>query len=334
MKRIQILIIAILLLVMNPIRGIAQYLPENSTYWVFGTKDGAQHYVAEIGTTEDPDKTFVMLHGGYGKEHSGFIDMVLPFSDEFRFVMYDQRGSLRSPAPDSTLTVDVFAEDLEIIRKQLNVEKLQIIGHSMGALIALGYLAAYPERVKSLTLLGAPPDFAQPSTVYGNLSYLYEKWQPLFADIQAFQEANKEAKLKELQLDSLESLTARQRYQATRIFRAYGNLYNIDYWQKMDVAFYNPNVIEFIRQNSAPDSWNIRAEKLSKTISSVNVPIRVINGKQDFIGGFDLYWPVLIEKIPDAKFFLIDKACHYPWLDQREEFNKIFYRVIKESAKL
>lgn len=333
MKKFQIINLAVLLLIINPFRGIAQYLPENSTYWVFGTQDGAQHYVAEIGTNENPDKTFVLLHGGYGKEHSGFIDMVLPFANEFRFVLYDQRGSLRSPAPDSTITVDVFAKDLEIIRKQLNVEKLQIIGHSMGALIALDYLEAFPDRVKSLTLLGAPPDFAHQS-VFGDLSHLSEKTGPLRDEIHAFQEANKDAKLKELQLDNLEGLTARQRFQAARIYRSYNDLYNIDNWQKPAVAFYNPKVIEVLNKHTQYEGWMERQEKISRAVTSIDVPIRVINGKQDYIGGFDICWPVLMEKMSDAKLYLIDKACHLPWIDQPDEFNSIFLEVLRESAAL
>lgn len=327
----KLLTIAFALSLASSLQLMAQYLPENASYWKYGTEDGAIHYVVEIGTTRNHDKTFVVLHGGYGKEHSDFINMVLPFSNEFRFVLYDQRGSLRSPAPDSTLTLQVFAEDLERLRKELNLNKLQIIGHSMGALIAFDYLSSYPENVKSLALIGAPPNFYHRS-VYGDLSDLSQKYEVLKNDLDSLIQVNQESKLKELHLENQEKLSARQHYQQAHIEYAAGNLYDIDKWNKIGFAFYNPRVIEMIRKNTEYDEWDQRRERLSKTVTSLDVPIRVINGKYDYIGGFEIYWPVLMEKMQDARFYSIDKAIHMPWIDQPDTFNEVFGSILKESS--
>jgi len=98
-------------------------------------------------------ETIVMLHGGWGGEHSGFMAAVGDLKEQYHFVFYDQRGSLRSPSPDSSITFDRHVEDLELLRRELNVEQLRLVGHSMGAVLASAYASKYPHRIKRLTLL-------------------------------------------------------------------------------------------------------------------------------------------------------------------------------------
>lgn len=65
--------------------------------WFLSTGDwekDPQLYVLEFGSGTD---TIVMLHGGWGGEHSGLINAVMDLRDQYHFIFYDQRGSLRSP---------------------------------------------------------------------------------------------------------------------------------------------------------------------------------------------------------------------------------------------
>jgi pimeloyl-ACP methyl ester carboxylesterase len=96
--------------------------------------------------------TVVVLHGGWGGEHSGLIDAVRPLSDRFHFVLYDQRGSLRSAAPESTITVDRLVRDLDGLRRQLRQERITLLAHSMGSALSYAYLAKHPDRVRGLVL--------------------------------------------------------------------------------------------------------------------------------------------------------------------------------------
>ena len=66
---------------------------------------------------------------------------------------YDQRGSLRSPCPSELISVDKHVQDLECLREQLGVDRLNIVAHSMGTILAMMYLDRYPERVKGLVFI-------------------------------------------------------------------------------------------------------------------------------------------------------------------------------------
>ena len=127
---------------------------DNWQEWKLYTEDGCEIFVREIG--QGPSVVF--LHGGWGAEHSYLIDGFKAFSKHYRLIFYDQRGSLRSRCQtDSLITVQNHVEDLEKLRKELNIDKLLLIGHSMGGMLAMNYLDTYPDNLKGLILLASPP---------------------------------------------------------------------------------------------------------------------------------------------------------------------------------
>src|SRR5687768_1976382 len=109
-----------------------------------------QLYVREVG---HGSRTVVMLHGGWGAEHSGLVTAVRGLEDGRRFVLYDQRGSLRSPAPDESISFDRHVEDLELLRRELGLDRMVLVGHSMGAVLASAYATKYPTRIERLVLV-------------------------------------------------------------------------------------------------------------------------------------------------------------------------------------
>jgi pimeloyl-ACP methyl ester carboxylesterase len=108
-------------------------------------------YIYEFGTGKD---TVLVLHGGFGAEHSYMLAALRPLEKQYHFVLYDQRGSLRSPCPDSLLNVEAMIDDIEAIRKELHIQKLTILAHSMGSWQASYYLQKHPDHVKRLVLCG------------------------------------------------------------------------------------------------------------------------------------------------------------------------------------
>lgn len=71
---------------------------------------------------------------------------------------YDQRGTGRSTIPDdSDYSLDAHVADLEAVRIALGVGSVQLVGQSWGGAIASAYVAAHPNRVDALVLVGAVP---------------------------------------------------------------------------------------------------------------------------------------------------------------------------------
>jgi proline iminopeptidase len=70
-------------------------------------------------------------------------------------VYYDQRGVGRSTAEldSATITMDKFVADIDALRETLGYEQVDVLGHSFGALIALEYAAAHPDRTRTVILM-------------------------------------------------------------------------------------------------------------------------------------------------------------------------------------
>ena len=108
--------------------------------------DGVSLNVEEVGE----GFPLIVLHGGPGLDHSMFRPYLDPLGDEFRLLYVDERGQGRSErVQPETLSLDVFARDVDLIAEALGFERFAVLGHSFGAIITtkhateLGTAAAY-----------------------------------------------------------------------------------------------------------------------------------------------------------------------------------------------
>lgn len=92
--------------------------------------------------------------------------------NQFQFIYTDARHFVpncqESKIPADSLTLAHFAADLEALRKHLNLTKLNLVGHSVHAQIALEYAHQYPDYVGKLIIIcGVPfqgPEYDQLKT--------------------------------------------------------------------------------------------------------------------------------------------------------------------------
>ncbi len=100
-------------------------------------------------------KPVLFLHGGpgagAGAVHRRFFDPSV-----WRVIIFDQRGAGRSkPLGEiAANTTPHLVEDIESLRKFLNIERLLLFGGSWGSTLALAYAQAHPESVMGLVLRG------------------------------------------------------------------------------------------------------------------------------------------------------------------------------------
>ncbi len=101
----------------------------------------------------------VMLHGlVIGNMASWFSSAALPLSSKRKVVLYDQRGHGDSSFASSGYDLDTQAQDLQAVLAHHGIDQgpVDVVGHSMGALIALHYALKNPHRVRRLVLVDAP----------------------------------------------------------------------------------------------------------------------------------------------------------------------------------
>ena len=108
--------------------------------------DGYNLNVEEVGS----GFPLIVLHGGPGMDHSMFRPYLDPLGDDYRVLYVDERGQGRSERVDpATLSLEVFARDVDLLAEALGLDEFALYGHSFGAIIAtwhateLGTAAAY-----------------------------------------------------------------------------------------------------------------------------------------------------------------------------------------------
>ena len=95
--------------------------------------DGVGLHVEELGD----GRPLIVLHGGPGVDHTMFRPYLDPLADDLRLLYVDERGQGRSDRVDPrTLSLEVFAQDVDRLAEALGLETFALLGHSFGAIIA------------------------------------------------------------------------------------------------------------------------------------------------------------------------------------------------------
>jgi proline iminopeptidase len=135
---------------------------------------GIELYHDTFGAGED----VLLVHGGPGFPFAGRPRGALRLAERYRVHAYDQRGCGRSTRPLAaaprgsfyTALTSVeqalgFAEqiaDIERVRRRLGRDRIVLVGHSFGGLIAALYAAEFPSHVRALVLVAPAPLVVMP----------------------------------------------------------------------------------------------------------------------------------------------------------------------------
>lgn len=125
---------------------------------------GYRTYYRIAGACRDGKKPLLLIHGGPGSTHN-YFEVLDRLAEEGRAVIsYDQLGCGNSwvegehPELWSYKTWD---EELMLLRKTLELERLHLLGQSWGGMLAIEYLCNYrPGGVQSLVLSSSLPSCA------------------------------------------------------------------------------------------------------------------------------------------------------------------------------
>ena len=103
-----------------------------------------------------PD-TVVVVHGGPGAGLGSVAPDLEPMAQRHVLVHFDQRGSGKSelPADTALLRADRVVADLEALRRHFGLDRVTLLAHASGALVAARYAEAHPARVARMLLVGA-----------------------------------------------------------------------------------------------------------------------------------------------------------------------------------
>lgn len=263
---------------------------------------------AESVGGRDRGPLLVLINGGPGLTHEYINGLFYLATSELRVVAYDQRGNGRSTAPPSSAFAIVdYVRELDKIRQYFGVERIDLLGHSWGGLVAMAYVATHPSHVSSLILVDAqaPSDSE------------YEPCADRLND--SIRELRKRGTLAPAPppegTDGTSQLAAiLPIYFATPSF---------------------PIPSEFAQTRSNVRVNQLTAQQfvgydLRPSLARVDVPALVLDGDHDPFG--PEMGNSVSRALPKARHVVIPGAGHVPWVDGRTAFDAAILPFLREHA--
>ena len=310
-KITRIMVFAVLVLSL-PTSSRAERIPASTTpdvfdalqqnVWYMQTPDKkAQIYVASLGK----GPMVIVLNGGPGNNFNYIVDAVRGLAGKYRFVLFDQRGSVLSPVPPTavaSLSIKTLVADLDTLRKTLGQKKIVLMGHSFGTLLALEYAQAHPEHVAGLVLAASfPPTTLRNETFSSFIAQVQRRDRVLEARPQVKAEMIAAANIRGSQL---------------KIRLASIDFYHVERWRQFQGAgvYYNEQVDGAIG-SSVAEHFNFLS-----ALESHHIPVTIIQGDHDYIDPSASRWAAVKRGDPLLHVDVVPEACHYIWVDNPTAF--------------
>ena len=284
--------------------------------WYLRAPDTVSLYIREFGQGEP----VIVLHGGWGMDHGYMLPALSGLEDVAHFVIYDQRGSMRSPAPPTKISVEKHVEDLDLLRQRLGLTRVTILGHSMGTFLAQAYLQEHPEHVKGLILVGAiPPVSDSANNALGTANRVGTR-------LASRPEVDEELRRQGL-LDRTD-LTDQEATRQWRIRFAGVNIYHVDRWREMEGGrvFYSQAAAN-ATSRTMPSQWNF-----IPVLRAHPCALHVVIGAQDYVDFGTVQWQDAAKQLPNLELRILPGAGHASWIDQPDLFRRAVEEAIRASA--
>jgi pimeloyl-ACP methyl ester carboxylesterase len=114
-------------------------------YLVTGQSDGQR----------DGQREPVLLLHGFGQSSQMWRPLMRELAKDHTVIAADLRGAGQSDAPPDDYTKAAMARDVHALMTGLGYQKVSVVGHDIGMMVAYAYAAQFPSEVQNVVLLEA-----------------------------------------------------------------------------------------------------------------------------------------------------------------------------------
>lgn len=250
--------------------------------------NGVGLWVEQAGAGED-----VVFVSGLADDGACWVDQVAGLSARYRITTFDNRAVGRSDVPDGPYRIADFAGDTIALLDALGLERVHLVGSSMGGAIAQEVALARPERVRSLVLNG--------TWCRGDrfLHEIFRSWM----------------------WTARKSDGIRDFLVAVNLWCFAPRIWNegtMDRW--LDAAAESPN-------QQSVDAFCRSAEALTDHDSADRIGA-IVAPTLVTVGELDLVLPprfsqAIVERIPGSRLVVVPGAGHQPFQEQPDDYNRL-----------
>jgi len=223
-------------------------------------------------------------------------------------------GSDRPADPRAYETADYVA-DLEELRDHLGAERLDLLGHSHGGVVAMAYAAEHPGRVRRLVLMSTLPRFQAEQVTAMEAAMLTKAGEPWYEDARAALEAEQTG-----EFDSDEALAELVLREYPFYFSRYGERERA-YVATLTGEVPNRDALRLFNEEIVT-VFDLRPE-----LPRIEAQTLVITGEDDFITG-----PVsageIAAGVPGAELVLVPDCGHFLFVEARERCREEVARFV------
>ena len=127
-----------------------------------------------VRVSGDPAGQPIVFAHGFGCDQAMWRYVAPAFEEEYRIVLFDHVGAggsdLSAYDRERYATLDGYAQDVLEICRELGLEDVVFVGHSVSAMIGVLAAAAEPERFARLVLVGPSPRYVDDEGYRGGFS--------------------------------------------------------------------------------------------------------------------------------------------------------------------
>lgn len=261
-------------------------------------------------------KPLIVIHGGPGSGQDYFLPHMYDLAKNNFVIFYDQRGAGRSPGEinEDTMAISAFVEDLEVLRKAFNFDKISILGHSWGAFVAMHYAIEHPKCIDRLILSNPCPASSDDFSIF---------------------EKERDKRLSNFQ-GELSKIQNSQEYQNgdpelhERLLKIFVRTYchvpesaeSLNLHLNRDVVINAIKIHQIVSKNILEKPFDLH-DRLKK----LQIPTLVIHGDDDPIPLSSAQH--IHENILGSKLVVLDDCGHYPYVEQAE----LYFQSLNEFLK-
>jgi len=267
----------------------------------------------------------IVLHGGPDFDIAYLLPELDRLSDKFHLIYYDQRGRGRSAdhVRPEDVTLESEMADLDQVRKHFRLDKVVLLGHSWGTVLALEYALRHPDRVSRLVLMDPAP--ASAADINRFRKERAEKWPALvelrkaIADTMAYKEADPDAVVAYYRVHFKPALARPEDYEKLIL--------------RMQARFIEQGKEGILKSRAVEDrlmneTWaSPNGYDLHSKLRGLSIPALVITGDHDF---FPFAAEHIAQAIPGSRLVTLKDCGHFPYLEcpapLREQIETFFSR--------
>jgi proline iminopeptidase len=288
----------------------AQTFPDSEKDGKYYTVNGAKLWVVSFGNG-DP---LIIIPGGPGGAHPGYRSFDSLYKTT-TLVYFDAFGRGKSDTAKDVkeYTIERDIEDIEGLREAMHFDKINVLGHSYGGVVAQGYAVKYPQHVKHLIL--------------ANTFHSFVMWQ------ENDDNSNREIKENYPEVwDTLMKIRNRGYISSDplhqQIYGAvpYGFLYSYNpenFRARGGKPYPNPNNTKLYYQMVGKDGDFIVGSDIGnfdyrKKLKDLTMPILIYGGRYDRVA---VPWMMIKfkEYCPQAQFVMFEHSGHNPQVEEPQK---------------